>query len=144
MFKHKAKLSYSSWRGAGGQGAPRGPGSYVGNFGNLAHTFSDFDEDVLSRPELRERGDGPVLLLGPVEEVLVAMGKGLLLDLAEGEAPRLEVDLWALGHLEEEKALKVFEDKTELLLSQLCAKNSQRAFALLSVSYLCAWAGGPN
>jgi len=73
---------------------------YVGNFGNLARTFSDFDVDVSSDPELRERGDGPVLPLGPVEEVLVAVGKGLLLDLAgEGEVSRLEVDLRALGYL---------------------------------------------
>lgn len=67
---------------------------YVGNFGNPVHTFSDFDVDVLSHPELRERGDCPVLLLGPVEEVLIAMGKGLLQDLAgEGEVSWLKMNL---------------------------------------------------
>lgn len=70
------------------------PRAKFGNFGNLAHTFSDFDVDVLSHPELRERGDCLVLLLGPAEEVLIAVGKGLLLDLAgEGEVSRLKVDL---------------------------------------------------
>lgn len=71
-----------------------GAGCYVGNFGNLVHTFSHFDVDILSSPQLREGGDCPVLLLGPVKEVLIAMGKRLLLDLAgEGEVSRLEVDL---------------------------------------------------
>lgn len=54
------------------------------------HTFSNFDVDGLSHPELREGGDGLVLLLGPVEEVIVAMGKGLLLDL--GEVSLIKVD----------------------------------------------------
>lgn len=80
---------------------------YLGILGNLVHTFSDFDVDVLSHPELRERGDCLELLLGPVEEVLIAMGKGFLLDLAgEGEVSRLKVDLRALGYLEEEKRQK--------------------------------------
>lgn len=71
-----------------------GAKSYVGNLGNLVHTFSYFDVDVLSHPELREGGDGPVLLLGPVEEVLIAVGKVVLLDLAEeGEVSWLEMDL---------------------------------------------------
>ena len=71
-----------------------GPRVMFGNFGNLVHTFSNFDVDVLSHPELRERGDCPVLLLGPVEEVLISMGKDLLLDLAgEGEVSLLKVDL---------------------------------------------------
>lgn len=75
-------------------GVPRGPSAMFGNLGNLAHTFSDFDVDVLSHPELRERGDCPVLLLGPAEEVLVAVGKRLLLDLAgDGEVSRLKADL---------------------------------------------------
>lgn len=71
-----------------------GPSAMFGNFGNLVHTFSNFDVDVLSHPELRERGDCPVLLLGPVEDMLVAMGEGFLLDLAgEGEVSLLKVDL---------------------------------------------------
>lgn len=77
-----------------------GPRAMLGNFGNPVHTFSDFDVDVLSHPELRERGDCPVLLLGPVEEVLVAMGECLLLDLAgEGKVSLLEADLRALRYL---------------------------------------------
>lgn len=55
-------------------------------FGNVftqVHTFSNFNVDGLSHPELGERCDGLVLLLGPAEEVLVAVGKGLLLDSGE-------------------------------------------------------------
>lgn len=87
----------------GGDGeACLGALSYVGNFGNPVQTFSDFDVDVLSHPELREGGDGSVLLLGPVQEVLVAVGKGLRLDLTgQGEVPRLEVDLRVLRYLQE-------------------------------------------
>lgn len=68
----------------------------VGNF-----TFSDFDVDILSHPELGEGGDGPVHLLGPAEEVLVAVGKQeLLLDLTgEWEVSRLEANLRAHGYL---------------------------------------------
>lgn len=70
-----------------------GPRAMFGSFVNLVHTFSDFDVDVLSHPELRERGDCLVLLLGPVEEVLVAAGKGLLLyPCKEGEVFWLKVD----------------------------------------------------
>lgn len=57
-----------------------GPRAMFASLVNLVRTFSNFDVDGLSHPELRERGDCPVLLLGPVEEVLVALGKGLLLD----------------------------------------------------------------
>lgn len=81
-----------------------GPRAMFGNFGNLVHTFSDFDVDVLSHLELRERGDCPVLLLGPVEELLIAVGKGLLLYVGEeGEVFRLKPDLWAQRYLEEKK-----------------------------------------
>lgn len=81
----------------------------MGVFGNLVHTLSDFDVDVLRHPELREGGDCVELLLGPVEEVLVAVGKRLLLDLAgEGEVSRLKVDLRALGYLEEKRRQKCF------------------------------------
>lgn len=67
----------------GGREAAQGPAAMFGNVLTQVHTFSNFDVDVLSHPELRERRDGLILLLGPVEEVLVAVGKGLLLDLGE-------------------------------------------------------------
>lgn len=67
---------------------------FIGNFENLVHTFSNFDVDVSSSFELRKGGDCAVLLLSPVEKVLVAMGKVLILDLAgEGEVSRLKSDL---------------------------------------------------
>lgn len=66
----------------------------AGNFENLVHTFSNFDVDILSSFELRKGGDCTVLLQGPVEKVLVAMGKVLILDLAgKGVVSRLKNDL---------------------------------------------------
>lgn len=91
-LKHKSEVKFREEKG--NREACLGAMSYVGNLGNPAHTFSNFDVDVLSHPELTEGGDCPVLPLGPVKEVLVAMGKGLLLDLAgEREVARLKVDL---------------------------------------------------
>lgn len=89
-----------------------GPRAMFGNFGNLVHTFSDFDVDVLSHLELRERGDCPVLLLGPIEELLIAVGKGLLLYAGEeGEVFRLKPDLWAQRYLEEKKKSRSVRNK---------------------------------
>lgn len=89
MKKLRKKLRELSGNGEACLGAQ----SYVWEFSPV-RTFSDFDVDVLSHPELRERGDCSVLLLRPVEEVLIAMGEGLFLDLAgEREVSRLKVNL---------------------------------------------------
>lgn len=67
---------------------------FAGNFENHVHTFSNFDVDILSRFDLRKGSDCTILLLGPVEKMVVAMGKVLLLNLAgEGEVSRLKNDL---------------------------------------------------
>lgn len=99
---HPKTQSYEKlWELKGNGEACPGACCYVGNFGNFVHTFSHFDVDILSSHQLREGGDCPVLLLGPVEEVLVAMGERFLLDLAgEGEVSRLKVDLRALRYLQ--------------------------------------------
>lgn len=108
----KYKTLVKLWEQKGSREGYPGGKSYVGNLGNLVHTFSDFDVDIVSSPELREGGDCLVLLLGPVEEVLIAMGKGLLLDLAvEGEVSRRKEDLWALRYLEDGEKAEVLVDK---------------------------------
>lgn len=68
----------------------------------VKHTFSHFDVDVQGNLEFGEGGNGSVLLGGPVEEVLVAMGKYLLLNMTvEGEVPWREVDIRSPRYLEE-------------------------------------------
>lgn len=81
-------------KGQWGRGTARGPRAMFASLLNLVHTFSNFDVDGLSHPELRERGDCLILLQGPVEEMLVALGKAFLLGLSvQGEVCLFKVDL---------------------------------------------------
>lgn len=68
------------------------------------HTFSNFDVDVMSHFELTKGSNCPIALLGPGQQVLVAVRKSFYLHLTGlREVPSLEVNFRTLCNLSKQQ-----------------------------------------